>query len=157
MRRSKDNENMTIKHQIVDFRIWKHGGFWQQLDLAQFKLRNVSPQPQSTRRCKDPSGSPETATYSTHFLRFLTLSFSDISGSVCSGCAIVSHQKFSSRCCKRSQVSYRNTPQVLGRPVPPTRALAGWAILGKSWLRTPVFKECPGGWRFRTQLYWIFF
>ena len=143
---------MTSNLPAHGFPIWKIGGIWQELELAQFKLWNISPQPQSTIKCKDPPGSPETATQSTHFLRFLTLSISDISGRAGVGALIVLHQKFSSRCCKRSQVSYRNTPQVLGRPVPPTRALAGWAILGKSWLRTPVFKECAGGWRFRTQL-----
>ena len=95
--------------------IWKLGGIWQQLDFTQFKLWNFSPQPQSTTKSKDPSWSPKIATQSTHFLRFLTLSFSDISGSAGVGKLIVTRQNFDWRCSIRSLAIRRATHQAQRR------------------------------------------
>ena len=132
--------------------IWKLGGIWQQLDFTQFKLRNVSPQPHSTRRCKDPSGSPETATQSSHFIRFLTLSFSDISGSAGVGALIVSRPNLDWRCSMRSLAIQRATPQAQRRFKAATRSLRSNSLHDENITRRTPKKKCPRKKRNRTQL-----
>ena len=134
------------------FPIWKIGGFLQRLDLAQFKLRNISPQPQSTLKCKDPSWSPETATRSTHFLRFLTLSISDISGRAGVGALIVSRPNLDWRCSMWSLAIRRATPQAQRRFTAAPRPLLSNSLLEEIHSRKRHKKKCPGKTRNRTQL-----
>ena len=107
--------NSTLDSTHFLYAIWKHGGILKQLEFSQFILWNVSPQPQSTTKSKDPSWSPETATQSSHFLRFLTLSFSDISGSAGVGALIVSRPNLDWRCSMRSLAIRRATHQAQRR------------------------------------------
>ena len=134
----------NLNSPIHIFPIWKHGGIWQQLELAQFKLQNISPQPQSTIKCKDPPGSPETATQSTHFLRFLTLSISDISGSAGVGALIVSRPNLDWRCSMRSLAIRRATPQVQRRFAAAPRPLRSNSLLAEMSAEKDTKKNVPG-------------
>ena len=142
----------NLNSPIHIFPIWKHGGIWQQLEFAQFKLQNISPQPQSTIKCKDPPGSPETATQSTHFLRFLTLSISDISGRAGDGALIVSWPNLDWRCSMRSLAIRRATPQAQRRFTAAPRPLRSNSLLEEIVSRKRHKKKCPGKMRNRTQL-----